>query len=160
MDTPSQHVFSFLDAVCMAAERIREFGRALALEIGAHKWGHDPRLFYVGPLASLYKRDGSIEQFARRLGAGSWIAHPQKSRSINFALTVAYRADAWFVQADVEDESDEDCPTLWQSNDYWSDTLDGALRSLEKATDALLQSRNSREVAAMLEEMRRGFRDP
>jgi hypothetical protein len=159
MDTPSQHVFSFLDAICTAADRIHEFGRALALEIGTPMWKNDSRLYYLGPPTSLYKRDGVVEQFARRLGAGTWIAHPQKWRSINFAFTVAYRADAWFVHADVEDESDDDCRTLWQSDDYWSDTLEDAIRSLKEATDALMQSRSSPAVAGMLEEIRRGSGD-
>jgi hypothetical protein len=160
MDTPSQHVFSFLDAISTATDRIYEFVHALAREIEAREWGGSGvrRLSISGSPFSIHKQE-SVERFDRHLSTGTWIGHPRKSRAIIFGMSVAYRADAWLVQAAVEDEIDAgvEHQWLWQSDEYWSDTLDDALRSLEKATAALFQSRTHPPVAALLEEMRRGF---
>ena len=156
MDTPSQHAISLLSALAITSDRIHEFGYSLFLQTGAASWSstRSHRISLSGSPFRIHKSE-TVEQFDRSLGIGVWLDRTANSGCIIFAVDIAYRSSGWFVQSNVEDEDNQRTRLLWNSEEYWADTLDDALRSLEQATEMLIQSPTFPTVAAVLEEIRR-----
>lgn len=158
MDTPSQNVIAFLSGMAAASDRLHKFGYALYLQyhtpLSGSSWSSQRSRNIALSGSPFTIHDGEkVEQFDRLLGVSFWLEDAAKTRSITFAVDVAYRENAWFVQSNVEDDNGEHAE-LWCSEEYWAATLDEALCALDEATEALLRSATCPEVAAALQKIR------
>ena len=146
MDLGSQNVVVALDALRGTLDELSSFGYKLLLQTKARGWTQ-PR-----SAVTFCGKGHAPSEPALTFGFAIW-RDGSGDRSIVFSILVAWNSRRWSVQSSVEDEDvsrDVITDNFWESPEYEATTLEGLVRSLQSAVNALTSSVHEQRVAAYL----------